>query len=563
MGLSAGIGELVFARLNKVAKLPQCGYAAGQAVCNAVLEVMGYGSYAGPYRDVDLFFRAEEGHEPEEIISQTRSWSSALVGLLTRRGDARTDYPSECIVQEPGWDHDYDTLCFQSRRTHRIATSWRVGKVNCLFVAAYSDSWTRRDLLAGMDLNCAQVGLDLATKELFFTEDFVRFVGSKDIRIVNMEAPASALLRCLAKREDMTGTTVDVDRLITEVKLASLKQMTWGQSDQPWSYDIDRFEVPAKYEWVISKFWDELQPHFTRETGTSRRGESRERLRPKVLPDEVQLTVLERFKVVRGIYLTSWRVCSAALRGEISPGKSLVLERLASAPEVTCLGDAVALYGMAFVSQHDTPEDVDRLIDFCMRRRGVGVHRFKRMQQWVAAANLVEHAEERHGTWISSAMHQRSDANLRRARSQGGSALDSLTIDFVDWRGGECVLVSTQDLDERIGSVKAMLDVPVRRELSWADSVGEMVAVKVLRTPREFFEADFQFSTEEGWSELQRVADQPRLFVVTVRGEPFLVQCSDDGKIVRQRGCGPSERMVGPLLLGKNIRELGDLVETQ
>lgn len=91
-----------------------------------------------------------------------------------------------------------------------------------------------------MDLNCAQVGLDLATKELFFTEDFVRFVGSKDIRIVNMEAPASALLRCLAKREDMTGTTVDVDRLITEVKLASLKQMTWGQSDQPWSYDIDR-----------------------------------------------------------------------------------------------------------------------------------------------------------------------------------------------------------------------------------------------------------------------------------------------------------------------------------
>lgn len=210
MGLSAGIGERVFARLNGVAKLPQCGYAAGQAVCNAVLEVMGYGSYAGPYRDVDLFFRAEEGHEPEEIISQTSSWASALVGLLTRRGDARTDYPSECIVKEPGWDHDYDTLCFQSRRTHRIETSWRVGKLNCLFVAAYSDSWTRRDLLTGMDLNCAQVGLDLATKELFFTEDFVRFVGSKDIRIVNMEAPASALLRCLAKREDMTGTTVDV-----------------------------------------------------------------------------------------------------------------------------------------------------------------------------------------------------------------------------------------------------------------------------------------------------------------------------------------------------------------
>lgn len=87
--------------------------------------------------------------------------------------------------------------------------------------------------------------------------------------------------------------------------------------------------------------------------------------------------------------------------------------------------------------------------------------------------------------------------------------------------------------------------------------------MKVLRTPREFFEADFQFGTEEGWSELQRVADQPRLFVVAVRGEPFLVQCSDDGQIVRQRGCGLPERMVGPLLLGKNIRELGDLVETQ
>lgn len=70
--------------MNGVAKLPQCGYAAGQAVCNAVLEVMGYGSYAGPYRDVDLFFRAEEGHEPEEIISQTSSWASALVGLRAR-----------------------------------------------------------------------------------------------------------------------------------------------------------------------------------------------------------------------------------------------------------------------------------------------------------------------------------------------------------------------------------------------------------------------------------------------------------------------------------------------
>lgn len=76
-------------------------------------------------------------------------------------------------------------------------------------------------ILEGFDLNCCKSGLDMVNGKIIYTPEFVEFLKTKQMQVVNPCAPIQTTIRLFKKLEDLDGIFCDTNQEIRFLTVAS------------------------------------------------------------------------------------------------------------------------------------------------------------------------------------------------------------------------------------------------------------------------------------------------------------------------------------------------------
>lgn len=241
-------GLKVLKLLKEVTKttLPEYGLLAGQAVCSALLYLKGQDSQIN-INDLDIFIpiHTEEDNlyafKPHHAIPRAHAFYSS-VDRIDKNDVARQAWRNQyykALEKEAGKKvykyqidrSEYEEIekaaytLFPERKEnflrfeestfklgYKIISVFRRGLKNIIFTkkprsivldskSLFSFDVEAMKILSGFDINCVQVGIDLKTGKLFYTPEFVGFLHSKQLRILQCYRPWHTIIRYYQKKD--------------------------------------------------------------------------------------------------------------------------------------------------------------------------------------------------------------------------------------------------------------------------------------------------------------------------------------------------------------------------
>jgi len=182
---SDGIVERILMDLSVYCDIPNKGFLAGGAVSNMLMKYVWEDNY--PINDLDVFYETEDsslnlnGNEPTTPI--------------------RTN---ELVVEGDGYN--VTKLSYDHGSNYRILNVSMVGLLNTIEISRVSNREHRNDyqyILKGFDFNCCQVGIDLESNRLFYTDGFETFLNHKQLEVTAIYTPAHTAIRLFKKMDDL------------------------------------------------------------------------------------------------------------------------------------------------------------------------------------------------------------------------------------------------------------------------------------------------------------------------------------------------------------------------
>ena len=82
----------------------------------------------------------------------------------------------------------------------------REGLLNWITISRVNDRENVKNyqyILRGFDFNCCQVGRDLNNNKLYYTEEFVEFLNTKQLEITAVYTPAHTAIRLFKKMKEL------------------------------------------------------------------------------------------------------------------------------------------------------------------------------------------------------------------------------------------------------------------------------------------------------------------------------------------------------------------------
>lgn len=196
IALHPEMGASILRHLQQFGDLPARGILAGQAVDSAITDL--YGKGGGVYNDLDIFRNA-----PGSKRLGAENWATP------------TAFRSEIELRLHAREDDYNGMAaiVQLTRLYGIKSVSRQGMlnfVNCTMADGHMHRrLTAQDVIAGFDLNCTRVAVDLATGRLAWDRHYEQFLHSRQLRIVMMHTPWHTFLRLAKKSEELPDVYVD------------------------------------------------------------------------------------------------------------------------------------------------------------------------------------------------------------------------------------------------------------------------------------------------------------------------------------------------------------------
>jgi len=226
--------DIVAKILNKLSKLcaiPNSGFLAGGAVANTLLN-MKYGKDY-PINDLDIFI---EGNNTGVLHTPIRTNS-----LVIQEG-----YSSSEITYDHG-------------SNYRIIEVSRDGLLNFITITKVDDRDNRRNyqyILNGFDFNCCQAGIDLSNNQIYYTEEFEKFLNTQQLDITALYTPAHTAIR-LFKKKDELGCYCNVEKC-----MELLSQPLIGDIRKYLNSKHFAFYFSHKYKDMFMKYYSELKQYF-------------------------------------------------------------------------------------------------------------------------------------------------------------------------------------------------------------------------------------------------------------------------------------------------------------
>ena len=178
----------ILTELSELCAIPDNGFLSGGAVANTLLSM----KYGKPYpiNDLDIFIETEDDSDPfnpspESQMGRTPTRTQTLV------------IQSGYYEGELGYDHGSN---------YRILEVDRDGLLNWITISRVINRDNIRNyryILNGFDFNCCQVGIDLKTNELYYTDEFEEFLNTKQLDVTAIYTPAHTAIRLFKKKKEL------------------------------------------------------------------------------------------------------------------------------------------------------------------------------------------------------------------------------------------------------------------------------------------------------------------------------------------------------------------------
>lgn len=190
--LNAAMGTPILEFLSQYQRLPQQGLVAGQAVASAIDAL--FGRHAPVVNDIDVFRKVRpDGKVGANLLNRTAKRHTIAV---TRFDDPGFSDPYSGMAEALRL---VDTYAIQS-----VSRDQLLNYVNC--TTTHGDvPLTAARVLAGFDLNCVRVGVDLSSRRLVWDRHFERFLATRQIEIAMLHTPYHTLIRFLRKLNQLPG----------------------------------------------------------------------------------------------------------------------------------------------------------------------------------------------------------------------------------------------------------------------------------------------------------------------------------------------------------------------
>ena len=214
----------VIKRLRAMTSLPPSGTVAGQAVASLMYEELGL-AITGPINDIDVFV---DCRMPREL----RGKDPNVRPLTTQRLQKTT---SSGNLLNTDWDQYTHVKFIALRSSIKILSTYKVDLLNYTLVSDvvpgdrthYCENFSRSQaIIEGFDLNLVAVGINLENDEVVFTEDFLEFCNTGQIKAQTCNTPAHTLVRLAKKHfgQEIVGATCDFDGQRQMLEMALLCQ---------------------------------------------------------------------------------------------------------------------------------------------------------------------------------------------------------------------------------------------------------------------------------------------------------------------------------------------------
>lgn len=213
-GIKLKFDQLISVLKQRFDYLPDTDLVAGQAVASAAYEILRL-PIKGRYRDLDVFLFSCNGPKyttAATSLKKTHDRKSLSKGTSKARIKINNYRRPVGIFSK---DEYYVTgACIDSKHPH-------INYVFCEVMNYPSRAGAITTILNGFDLNLVQIGIDMCTHTVYWTDAFAEFCASRRILVKYFGTPMHTLCRLHEKQATM-ALPADPE---SEAKLASIRQI--------------------------------------------------------------------------------------------------------------------------------------------------------------------------------------------------------------------------------------------------------------------------------------------------------------------------------------------------
>jgi len=261
-----GIEVINFIEKTLKIELPQSGFLAGQSVCSALLflkkkstefhindldvflpkstlsksEIISFNKKQkaliqnlNPFTNKQVnntinitlgnpYFNLNEKEKINQELSDIKIKTDHITSIFTKKAkQLQIDLPSKAILEyqektrknllflfnQKNSYYNNSKVSFELHKNKRVFDSKRSGIFNYIYVQYFQkfsniDVFSPSDILNDFDINCTQVGVDLKTKKIYYTPQFLYFFNTLNMEIINSDTPYHSIIRYFNKVEE-------------------------------------------------------------------------------------------------------------------------------------------------------------------------------------------------------------------------------------------------------------------------------------------------------------------------------------------------------------------------
>ena len=233
----------ILTELSELCLIPDNGFLAGGAVANTLLSM----KYGKPYpiNDLDIFIESEDKNDPFEP-------EPAL------NNGGRTPTRTQSLIIQTGY---YDgELGYDHGSNYRILEVERDGLLNWITISRVSDRDNLRNysyILNGFDFNCCQVGIDLKTNELYYTDEFEEFLNTRQLDVTAIYTPAHTAIRLFKKKKEL-DCYCDVEKCMELLSQPLIRETRVRLNPRYFGTYFSH-----KYRDMFIEHYKDIKPYFT------------------------------------------------------------------------------------------------------------------------------------------------------------------------------------------------------------------------------------------------------------------------------------------------------------